>query len=215
MTRDEVFKAIDVADAKSLTDILEKDKSLASCRSNDGMSAVLFSLYINRPEITELLLSFKPDLDIYDLAALGGAAQISAMIAANPKIIHEYNGTGFTALHIASYFGYEDIVMLLLDHGADVDKKTMDGSDLTALQSAVSNLKVEAVKKLLLYNPDVNVRMLGGFTPLMSAAALGSKDLVRALVEHGADSAIKSEDGRDARSFAFDAKHSDIVDLLD
>lgn len=214
MTRDEVFKAIDVADVKSLTEILDKDKSLASCRSNDGMSAVLFSLYINRPEITELLLSFKPDLDIYDLAALGGAAQISAMIAANPKIIHEYNGTGFTALHIASYFGHEGIVTLILDNGGDVDKKTMDGSDLTALQSAVSNLKVEVVKALLKYKPDVNVKMLGGFTPLMTASAMGSKEIVLLLIEQSADILIKCDDGRDAKSFASNAGHSYIVDLL-
>ena len=49
----------------------------------------------------------------------------------------------------------------------------MNGSDLRPIQSAVANLHMDAVKVLLGFNPDVNVRMLGGFTPLMSAAALG------------------------------------------
>lgn len=214
MTRDEVFKAIDIADMAALKDILDKNPKLASCHSNDGMSAVLFSLYINQPSITSLILSFKPDLDIYDLAALGGAAQISAVIATNPKIIHEYNGVGFTALHIASYFGHADIVTLILENDGDVDKLTMDGSDLTALQSAVSNLKYDAVDALLKFNPNVDVRMLGGFTPLMTAAALGSKELVLKLIKHDADITLVSDDGRDASAFALSAGQNEVVDLL-
>jgi ankyrin repeat protein len=214
MTRDEVFKAIDIADMAALKDILDKNPKLASCHSNDGMSAVLFSLYINQPSITSLILSFKPDLDIYDLAALGGAAQISAVIATNPKIIHEYNGVGFTALHIASYFGHADIVTLILENDGDVDKLTMDGSDLTALQSAVSNLKYDAVDALLKFNPNVDVRMLGGFTPLMTAAALGSKELVLKLIKHDADITLVSDDGRDASAFALSSGQNEVVDLL-
>lgn len=214
MTRDEVFKAIDIADMATLKDILDKNPKLASCHSNDGMSAVLFSLYINQPSITSLILSFKPDLDIYDLAALGGAAQISAVIATNPKIIHEYNGVGFTALHIASYFGHADIVTLILENDGDVDKLTMDGSDLTALQSAVSNLKYDAVDALLKFNPNVDVRMLGGFTPLMTAAALGSKELVLKLIKHDADITLVSDDGRDASAFALSSGQNEVVDLL-
>lgn len=214
MTRDEVFKAIDVADVNALGTLLENDLSLASCRSNDGMSAVLFSLYINKPEITKLILSFEPELDIYDLAALGGAAQISALIATDPKIIHEYNGVGFTALHIASYFGHVGIVSLILENGGEVDKTTMDGSGLTALQSAVSNLKTDAVKELLHFNADVDVRMLGGFTPLMTASAMGSYELVKILLDFKANKSLVSEDGRNAAAFANSGNHKDVAVLL-
>ncbi len=214
MTRDEVFKAIDIADMAALKDILDKNPELAACHSNDGMSAVLFSLYINQSEITNLILSYEPALDIFDLAALGGTAQISALIAGNSKIIHEYNGVGFTALHIASYFGHADIVTLILENDGDIDKLTMDGSDLTALQSAISNLKYDVVDVLLKFKPNINVKMLGGFTPLMTAAAMGSKELVLKLIEHDADKALVSDDGRDAKAFAEAAGHQDIVTIL-
>lgn len=214
MTRDDVFKAIDGADTDMLKEIFDKDSSLVSSKSNDGMSAVLFSLYINKPDITNLILSYEPELDIYDLAALGGAAQLSALIATDAKIVHEYNGVGFTALHIASYFGYEDIVTLILENGGEVDKRTMDGSDLTALQSAVSNLKIDVVKALLNFKADVDVRMLGGFTPLMTAAAMGSKELVSLLIDSNANKTLISDDGRDALAFATSSGHQDIVNLL-
>lgn len=212
--RDEIFKAIDVADLDELHELLEKDSTLASARSNDGMSAVLFSLYINKPDVTELLLKYKPELDIYDLSALGGAGQISALLATEPKSVHEYSGDGFTALHVASYFGHSAVAGLLLENDADIDKVAMNGSDLTALQSAVASVHVDVVKVLLDYNPDVNVRMLGGFTPLMSAAALGAKEIMSYLLCAGADQTLTSDDGRTAAEFALAAKHDDLAILL-
>ncbi len=214
MNRDEVFKAIDVADVNTLEEVFSSDASLASSRSNDGISAVLFSLYINKPEITDLILLYNPNLDIYDLSALGETEKLSTLINANPKLVHEYNGVGFTALHVASYFGYQDTVALLIDNGAEVDKRTMDGSDLTALQSAVSNLKSDVVKVLLQFSADVNVQMLGGFTPLMTAAAMGSKELIMLLLENNANKKLTSDDGRDAVSFAVSAGHNEIANLV-
>jgi len=200
--RDDVFKAIDVADAEALKELLTKDTTLASCRSNDGMSAVLFSMYIGKPDMTSVLLSFEPDLDIYDLSSLGGLGQISHILATDQKIVHEFSGDGFTALHVACYFGNADVAKMLLDNGADIDKVAMNGSDLTALQSAVASCHLDVVKVLLAFKPDLNARMLGGFTPLMSASALGDEEIIQLLVSHGADQELRSEDGRSAADFA-------------
>ena len=209
--RDDVFKAIDVADVDILTGLLEQDSSLASARSNDGMSAVLFSLYINKPKITALLLNYQPELDLYDLSALGVAGQISALLAMSPKSVHEYSGDGFVALHVASYFGHSNVVRLLLDNGADVDKIAMNGSELTALQSAVACMHTDVVRVLLDYNPNVNLRMLGGFTPLMSAAAMGAKEIISLLLEKGADKNLTSDDGRTASEFALAVEQETLV----
>ena len=110
--RDDVFKAIDVADKDALKIILEGDPSLASSRSNDGLSAILFSLYIDKPELCEIILKFEPELDLFDLSALGAVGQISHLLATNDKAIHEFSGDGFTALHLACYFGKADVVKL-------------------------------------------------------------------------------------------------------
>jgi len=201
MTRDDVFKAIDVADTDALKSILDENAELASCRSDDGLSAVLFTLYINKPDLTKILLSFEPDLDLFDLAALGGVGQISHMLATDDKVVHEFSGDGFTALHLASYFGHADVARLLLENSADIDKVAMNGSNLRALQSAVSNCHLDVVKVLLEFNPDINVQMLGGFTPLMSAIALGDEEIAALLIEYGADQTLKADDGRVAADF--------------
>tara|TARA_R110002073_G_scaffold139728_5_gene290082 strand:+ start:808 stop:1458 length:651 start_codon:yes stop_codon:yes gene_type:complete len=214
MTRDDVFKAIDVADIDALKALLDADPGLASCRSNDGLSAVLFSLYIQKPELTDVLLGYEPDLDVFDLAALGGVGQISVILATNPKIVHEYSGDGFTALHLASYFGSADVARLLLENGAEVDKLAMNGSDLRPLQSAVASLHLDVVKILLEFDPDVNVQMMGGFSPLMSAAALGSSEIVALLIEKGSDTTQKADDGRMATDFAASSGHEELAAIL-
>jgi len=214
MTRDDVFKAIDVADTDALRALLNLDRNLASCRSNDGLSAVLFSLYIQKPEITDVLLEFEPELDVFDLSALGGVGQISHILATDSKVVHEYSGDGFTALHIASYFGNADVVKLLLENGAEVDKVAMNGSDLRPLQSAVAGFHIDAVKVLLDFDPDVNVQMMGGFSPLMSAAALGASEIVTLLLDCDADKSLKADDGRVAANFASSAGHEELAAVL-
>ena len=67
-------------------------------------------------------------------------------------------------------------------------------------------MHTDVVRVLLDYNPNVNVRMLGGFTPLMSAAAMGAKEIISLLLEKGADKNLISDDGRTASEFALAAE---------
>lgn len=202
MMRDQIFKAIDIADSGELKTLLDHDPTLASSKSNDGLSAVLFCMYIGKPDLADIILEYKPELDLYDLSALGGVGQISALLATDQKAIHEYSGDGFTGLHVACYFGQADVAKLLLENGADVNKIAMNGTDLRPLQSAVAGCHVDVVRVLLDFKPDLNVRMLGGFTPLMSAHALGDEEIIRMLMGHGADPDLKADDGRIAHDFS-------------
>ena len=53
-----------------------------------------------------------------------------------------------------------------------------------------------------------------GFTPLMTAAALGEKDVVKVLLKHNADKTIKDGDGDSALSHAMTSRNAEIVELL-
>ncbi|MDA0707692.1 MAG: ankyrin repeat domain-containing protein, partial [Proteobacteria bacterium] len=162
----------------------------------------LFAFYIGKPDLGEIILSYNPTLNVFDLTALGHAGPLSTLLASDGKIVHQYSGDGFTALHIASYFGQADAAELLLEHGADVNKVATNGTDLRAIHSAVAGCHKDVVKVLLHYNPDINVKMVGGFTPLMSATALKADEIVDLLIAHGADKNIKADDGRTAAEFS-------------
>jgi ankyrin repeat protein len=70
---------------------------------------------------------------------------------------------------------YAEVVKLLLDKGADVNKKTDEG--ITALMAASYGGNVEVVKLLLAKGADINVKNSKGETALMIAKDKG-KDVM-------------------------------------
>jgi ankyrin repeat protein len=79
-------------------------------------------------------------------------------------------------------------VKLLLDKGANIEAKTLDGN--TALITAVTGAPFwnsgEAVKLLLEKGANANVKGSNGDTPLSLAEKAGSTDIVNLLRAHGA-----------------------------
>ena len=107
---------------------------------------------------------------------------------------------------------------LLLSRGADV--RLRDGTGRSPLESAVTSPhpSVEKVRLLLDAGADVNETFSlweeEGVTPLMAAAALGSPDLIRLLLDRGALAALSSRSGLRARDYALRAGREENAVLL-
>jgi hypothetical protein len=90
------------------------------------------------------------------------------------------------------------ILRILLSHNCNVEDH--DGFGATALYTAVENDNVLIARSLLEFGANPNVRVQaridgpGGVTPLH--AACGSKELVKLLLEHGADAGAKDDEGQ-------------------
>ncbi|CDO73499.1 hypothetical protein BN946_scf185013.g134 [Trametes cinnabarina] len=88
------------------------------------------------------------------------------------------------------------------------------------LASALSNLAIAGnAPTLLVYldahpDVDVNARDENGYTPLHLAADRGHAEIVRILLERGADKDMKDEDDFTAKDLAEVAGHDEIVQLL-
>lgn len=201
MSRDDLFKAIDVADEGQLRAILAKDGSLASSRSSDGVSAILFTLYLAKDDLTRALLEYEPELDLFDLAALNKYQDIAGFTE-NISDIDQLSGDGFSALHLACFFGSLEFASLLIERGANVNIHAGNMSDLRPLHSACVTGQGPIVALLLKAGAKPNVIQAGGYTPLMAAASLGNAPVVDMLLEYGADVSVKSDDGRRAVDFA-------------
>lgn len=95
-----------------------------------------------------------------------------------------------TPLHVASGKGYTDVVALLLDKGANVNKENRVGQ--TPLHLAAWRGHSETVGYLVSYGADVNVKDKRGYTPLHvedinQGARGGYREAVELLIAAGAD----------------------------
>ncbi|KAL3891287.1 hypothetical protein ACJMK2_003550 [Sinanodonta woodiana] len=70
---------------------------------------------------------------------------------------------GYSALHLAAYFGHRDVVQLLLENDADVNILNNDGD--TPLHKAAYTGRESTVMLLLEHNADVNIRNAEDQTP--------------------------------------------------
>ncbi len=90
-----------------------------------------------------------------------------------------------TALWAASTGGYLEIVKMLVERGAQVNKATLTQS--TPLRGASFHGHIEVMKYLLINGADINIANCIGQSPLCIAAMRGQLDAVKFLLENGAD----------------------------
>lgn len=118
-----------------------------------------------------------------------------------------------TALMFAAFNGHTQVVEYLLQIGAKLEHK--DSTGRTALLYASSGPYPETVELLLKKKAKVNIQgTLEGFTALMTAAAEGQIEVVRLLLEYGADPDIVDTDNDTAASFARLNGHTAVEALL-
>ena len=203
-----VFELIDGGDEDALRDALDGDPDLAATRNADGLSPVLYALYNGKSKLVEPLLEANPPLDVFAAAAAGRTRGLGELIDAERELVTSWSPDGFTALHLAAFFGQEDAAKLLLERGAEVNVVARNPSIVvTPLHSAAAGSHAGIVKLLLEHGADPNAAQDGGFTPLHSAAQNDDRESVEALLEAGADPALKTDDGKSPADLAGERTH--------
>jgi uncharacterized protein len=208
------FALLDAGDAAGLADLLHRRPDLAAARDGDGVSLVLQARYRGADEAVAAVLAAGAPLDAFDAAGVGKTERLASAVADDPQVVHARSADGFTALHLAAFFGHVDAARLLLDHGADPAAVADNPMRVQPLHSAVAGRHAELTAMLVESGAPVNVAQRGGWTPLHAAAQHGDEGLVDLLLAAGADPGALADDGRSPADMAEAAGHPALAARL-
>ena len=169
-------------------------------------SMLYYAAFCGFYDLAERLITKHPE----QVNARGGCNLFPLQAALNKRHLHVANllychgavvdiqgENKFTLLFAASYLGYVDIMRWLLDYGADANAR--GNYHFTPLLYAVHAMQFEAAQVLLEHNANINSQIIHGDTPLhwvLSRCRSSGKlaDMVRLLLEYGADPNIYDDD---------------------
>lgn len=165
------------------------------------------------------------DKDLYQAVTAGNYQKVQSLINEGANVDYA-NANGKTPLIEAVYFSnnasHYKIMELLINSGADINASTTEYGT-TALFMAVQLNYARAVKLLLENDADPTATLRGcynGRTVLMTAAANRSPnprvspDIVKLLIEYGADVTARDEGGKTALMWAEENGRKDIAAIL-
>jgi ankyrin repeat protein len=129
--------------------------------------------------------------------------------------LQESNEAGESVLACALRAGCDhDLLMLLIENGADIFD--FDDEGVSIFDMAITYDNREMVYYLLEQGVDVNqTNRKSGFTALMAAACYGRVEIVKLLLEKGADQYAKDIKGFSAIDFARKMNKKSVLKLLD
>ncbi|XP_068280811.1 B-cell lymphoma 3 protein homolog [Nyctibius grandis] len=102
-----------------------------------------------------------------------------------------HNGGHLTPVHMAVSSGTRESVLLLLEHGPDMDAVDIKSSRLPLLH-AVENNSLEMAELLIQRSASVNAQSYAGCTALHAATGRGLLGVLWLLLRSGADCALKN-----------------------
>ena len=153
----------------------------------DGVtSRLLLAKYRGDEAEAERLLAANPELDVFEAATVGRVDWLRELLDGDPGLATAWTPDGFTALHLAAFFGQPNAVRTLLEAGADPHSVAKNTLRVQPLHSAVAASSLEAARLLLQAGADPNARQQDDFTPLDGAIQNGDEPLEKLLREHGA-----------------------------
>ncbi|MBI3516655.1 MAG: ankyrin repeat domain-containing protein [Proteobacteria bacterium] len=211
-----VFAATQDDDPTRLLAALPSGASPFALRDRDGVSLVLHCLYNGLKRNLDALLARDEALPLHEAAALGDDAAVAAALERSPAALHLLSPDGWTALHLAAFFGRPSTVTLLLARGADAALWSRAFEHNLPLHAACAGRteKAEVVRALIAATRDLDARQGGGWTPLMLASANGMAAAVQLLLAAGADWTLANDHGKTALDLAREHGHTAIAERL-
>ena len=131
-------------------------------------------------------------MDVYTACSIGQYNCVQQHLADGMEIadLDKHNCGGWTPLMYAAYVGHDNIVNLLLEFSVDVNARTTRNG-ATSLMLAASCGNKSVVNFLLQNNAKIDAQDMRGWTGLFYATFQGHLEVVKLLLEAGADKELR------------------------
>ncbi|CAG0923071.1 unnamed protein product [Notodromas monacha] len=188
----DIFAAASTGAVNKVLELLRRDNSLATKRNRGGWTALMYASHSNHVKIMETL------------------------VQAAPICVNMLDLSRRSALTLASMWGHDDAVRLLLTWGAELETKD-EILDYSPLHHAVVMGHLSTVETLLSHGADPSPReRFSRSTPLMSAAFSGQEQMSVFLLSHMTLEDIRAVniDGDTAYDLACKNMHIDLAEII-
>ena len=213
---EQAFEAVRKGDANLLSDLIAKNPSLATSKGENGVSLLLTACYYRRPDMVRILLASAGPLDIFEASAdrrrhgTGGRAARRGpcpgrrvlgrrVHAAAPGVVFRPRGNGQGAART---------------RGRPGSGLAQPDGPAAAAQRRGQPVARDCQAAGRAWGLLINARQHGGCTPLHAAAFNGDLAMAEYLLAHGADIALKSDDGKTTLDIAVEKGHGALVQWL-
>ncbi len=206
-------------DTQEIADWVRDEPQIAESRDAQGVSALLWAVYSGQTVVRDFLRSGL-ELDLPEAAATGDVARLRDLLGMDPAVAKERansrSADGWPLLHLAAAFADHETVVTLLDAGADVRQVSQTPMRNEALHAVLALSKDGDVTRLLIERgADVNAVQTAGYRPLHQAAVAGREDLVRMLLNAGAEKTARCDRGKTPAEYARERGHVAVAELLE
>ncbi len=212
---DDIFNASALGRMQRVAELLTSDPSLANSRDRIGCTPLFLAAWAGYPVVVErllqagadpnvrsraeqtpldtsithiwegeqitvarLLLQYGANPSFFAACVVGSSEHVKRYLADDPTLVNQPFDQDGTPLEVAAEAGHMKVGALLVQAGAEVD-----------IFSAASLGRQAQVETLLRHDPALldAKRRLGGYRPLHCAAECGHPEIVRRLIQRGAD----------------------------
>lgn len=154
-------------------------------------------------------------LAIFAAAMQGDAAALEALLAANRSLVTAVSPDGWTALHLAAFFGGTEAVRALLNKGAAPTARSINAMANLPLHAAAAGRHNAIAKLLIDHGAPANARQHGGWTALHAAAQNGDIELAEILLDAGAEIDARADNNQCALDLALTKGQQRMVEFLE
>jgi ankyrin repeat protein len=211
---EQIVEAVKKGDTNLVIKLLSDQPQLINTKTAKGESLVLLAVYYGKPEVLEIFSERDYALDVYEAAATGNTIRAGELINEEPELLNSFSPDGFTPIGLASFFGYKELVDLLISLGANINIASKNDFKVMPLHSSVAARNIQITSVLLENGANVDAKQQADYTPLHHAVQNGDLEMVKLLLKYNPDRGAKTADGKTAAALASEKKHQGIIALL-